>query len=84
MICNISFLIRRCGNTYEKIIHSFQFFLTLGIYRKDVTIIFLKGQENKLSFGGEPSHLWAPGKDQALIMAYNTYLIEIPKEGLNW
>lgn len=61
------------------------FFLTLITSRKDVTMFFLKEQENKLSFWDEPSHLCTPEKHQALVtVAYNTYLDTIPKEGLNW
>lgn len=69
----------------KKIIQFYFFFLTLNTSRKDVANIFFKGQENKLSFWHEPSHLCVPGKDQVLVtLTYNTYLNESPKEGLNW
>lgn len=81
----ISYLIRRCENTHERKSFTVLLFLKITISRKGIATIFLKVQENKWSFVGEPSRLCALGKDQTLVtMAYNTYLNEILKEGLNW
>ena len=70
--------------TCKKIIHSFITFFSNNTSGRDIAITFLKVQENKRSFGNGPSHLCAPGKDQALVtMAYDAYLNEISQEELN-